>query len=67
MYYMSQDGSVLAESSRLYVKDNTVYAVVPGSSEDIKLAEYEIYGEAQEMLHKVYAAIEDGENVFSFE
>ena len=66
MYYMSQDGSILAESSRLYVRDNSVYAVVPGS-EDIKLAEYEVYGEAQEMLHKVYAAIEDGENVFSFE
>ena len=59
-------GLSLKSSSRLYVRDNAVYAVVPGS-EDIKLAEYEIYGEAQEILHKVYAAIEDGESVFSFE
>ena len=66
MYYMSQDGCTLAESNRLYVRENAVYAVIPGS-EDLKLAEYEVYGEAQEMLHKVYAAIEDGENVFSFE
>lgn len=66
MYYMSQDGCTLAESNRLYVQENAVYAVISGS-EDIKLAEYEVYGEAQEILHKVYAAIEDGENVFSFE
>lgn len=66
MYYLSQDGTVLAESSRLYIKENAIFAVIPGS-EDIMLAEYEIYGEAQEMLHKVFTAIEDGENVFSFE
>lgn len=66
MYYMSQDGKVLTESDRLYIDGNDIFAVVSGG-EDIKLAEYEIYGEAQEMLHKVYAAIEDGENVFSFE
>lgn len=66
MYYMSQDGCILAESSRLYIRENSVYAVVSGG-EDVKLAEYEVYGEAQEMLHKVYSAIEDGENVFSFE
>ena len=66
MYYMSQDGKVLAEGDRLYIDGNAIFAVVSGG-EDIKLAEYEIYGEAQEMLHKVYAAIEDGENVFSFE
>ena len=66
MYYLSQDGTVLAESCRLYINGNAVFAVVPGA-DDIKLAEYEVYGEAQEMLRKVYTAIEDGENVFSFE
>lgn len=63
---MSQDGTSLVESNHLYIKNNAVFAVVAGS-DDIKLAEYEIYGEAQEKLHRVYAAIEDSESVFSFE
>ena len=66
MYFLSQDSSQLVESCRLYIKENAVYAVIPGS-DDLMLAQYEIYGEAQEMLHKVYTAIEDGEAVFSFE
>ncbi len=66
MYYLSQDGCMLVESSRLYVKDNAVYAVVPGA-DDIMLAQYEVYGQAQEMLRNVYTALEDEENVFSFE
>ena len=66
MYYMSQDSTELVESSHLYIDGNAIFAVVPGS-EDIKLAEYEVYGEAQETLHKVFNAIEDSEAVFSFE
>lgn len=66
MYYMSQDGTRLVESSHLYIAENAVFAVIP-DGEDIELARYEVYGEAQEALHKVCAAIEDGEEVFSFE
>lgn len=66
MYYMSQDGTRLVESSHLYIADNTIFAVITGG-EEIALAQYEVYGEAQEALRKVCAAIEDGEEVFSFE
>ena len=65
MYFMSKDVTRLVESSHLYIEGNTVFAVVPGS-DDIPLAEYEVYGDAQEMLRKVCEAIEDGEAVFVF-
>ena len=65
MFFLSQDGTQLVESSRLYVLDNDIFAVVPGS-DDIRLAHYDIYGDAQEALRSVYAAIEDSEAVFSF-
>ncbi|MGN1340706.1 MAG: hypothetical protein ACI4WS_10470 [Oscillospiraceae bacterium] len=65
MYYMSKEGTRLVESKHLYIDGNTIFAVVPGS-DDIALAEYEVYGDAQEMLRKVCEAIEDGETVFVF-
>ena len=65
MYYMSKDCTHLVESSHLYIDGNTIFAVVTGS-DDIPLAEYDVYGDAQEMLHKVCEAIEDGETVFAF-
>lgn len=66
MYFLAQNGGTLVRSEYLYISGNMICAKVSGS-EDVKLAEYEILGEAQEMLHKVYTAIEDGETVFSFE
>ena len=42
MYYMSKDGTRLVESNHLYIDGNTILAVVPGS-DDIPLAEYEVY------------------------
>lgn len=65
MYYMSKDGTRLVKSEHLYIEGNTIFAVISGS-EDIPLAEYEVYGDAQEMLRKVCEAIEDGETVFVF-
>lgn len=65
MYYMSKDCTRLVESSHLYIDGNTIFAVVPGS-DDIPLAEYDVYGDAQEMLRKVCEAIEDGETIFMF-
>lgn len=66
MYFLAQNGGTLVKSEHLYIAGNTICAKVCGC-EDVKLAEYEMLGEAQEMLHKVYTAIEDGESVFSFE
>lgn len=66
MYFLSQDCSRLVESKHIYIDGNKILAVVPGS-EDIPLAEYEVYGEAQEILRKVCGAIEDGEEMFVFE
>lgn len=64
MFFLSQDGMQLVESSRLYISNDSIFAVVGG--EDIELAHYEVYGAAQEALRNVYAAIEDSEAVFSF-
>lgn len=65
MFFLSQDGMQLVESSRLYISNDSIFAVV-GGGEDIELAHYEVYGAAQETLRNVYAAIEDSEAVFSF-
>lgn len=64
MFFLSQDGLRLVESSNLYINENSIFAVVGGK--DIELAHYDVYGAAQEMLRSVYAAIEDSESVFSF-
>ncbi len=66
MYFLSQDCSQLVESKHLYIEGNTIFAAVPGSG-NIALAEYEVYGEAQEMLRKICGAIEDNEETFVFE
>lgn len=66
MFFLSQNGTQLVSSEHLYILDSAVYAVIR-DGEDVKLAEYEIYGEAQEALRRVYSAIEDSEAVFSFE
>ena len=53
MFFLSQDGMRLVESSHLYINESSIFAVING-------------GAAQEALRSVYAAIEDSEAVFSF-
>ena len=65
MFFLSQDGLRLVESSHLYISEGSIFAVVSGG-DDIELAHYDVYGAAQEALRSVYAAIEDSEAVFSF-
>ena len=63
MFFLSQDGMRLVESSHLYINESSIFAVI---NEDVELAHFELYGAAQEALRSVYAAIEDSEAVFSF-
>lgn len=65
MFFLSQDGLRLVESSHLYISEGSIFAVINGG-DDVELAHYEVYGAAQEALRSVYAAIEDSEAVFSF-
>lgn len=66
MFFLSQDGMRLVESSHLYIiNESSIFAVINGG-EDVELAHFELYGAAQEALRSVYAAIEDSEAVFSF-
>lgn len=65
MFFLSQDGMRLVESSHLYINESFIFAVINGG-EDVELAHFELYGAAQEALRSVYAAIEDSEAVFSF-
>lgn len=65
MFFLSQDGLRLVESSHLYISGDSIFAVINGG-DDVELAHYEVYGAAQEALRSVYTAIEDSEAVFSF-
>ena len=64
MFFLSQDGMRLVESSHLYINESSIFAVINGG--EVELAHFELYGAAQEALRSVYAAIEDSEAVFSF-
>ena len=65
MFFLSQDGMRLVESSYLYINESSIFAVINGG-EDVELAHFDLYGAAQEALRSVYPAIEDSEAVFSF-
>ena len=64
MFFLSQDGMRLVESSHLYINESSIFAVINGG-EDVELAHFELYGAAQEALRSVYAAI-DGSAMNSF-
>lgn len=66
MYYLSQDGCTLTESSRLFIKGSAIYAAATAAQGEVKLAEYKTLENAQEVLRKIYHAIEDGENTYYF-
>ena len=65
MFFLSQDGMRLVESSHLYINERSIFAVINGG-EDVEHAHFALYGAAQEALRSGYAAIEDSEAVFSF-
>lgn len=56
MFFLSQDGMRLVESSHLYINESSIFAVINGG-EDVELAHFELYGAAQEALRSVYAAL----------
>ena len=63
MFFLSQNGETLVESSHLYIKDSGIFAVISGG-DDILLAKY--YDEtARDVLRQVSDAIADSEEVFS--
>lgn len=66
MFFLSQDGETLVESSHLYIKDSTIFAVISGG-DDIQLARYYDGETARDVLRQVSDAIADSEEVFSFE
>ncbi|MFR0872468.1 MAG: hypothetical protein ACLSG5_14400 [Oscillospiraceae bacterium] len=47
MFFLSQDGMRLVESSHLYINESSIFAVINGG-EDVELAHFELYGAAQE-------------------
>ena len=51
MFFLSQDGMRLVESSHLYINESSIFAVINGG-EDVELAHFELYGAAQEALRR---------------
>ena len=66
MFFLSQNGETLVESSHLYIKDSGIFAVISGG-DDILLAKYHDGETARDVLRQVSDAIADSEEVFSFE
>ncbi len=66
MFFLSQNGETLVESSHLYIKDSTIFAVISGG-DDIQLARYYDGETARDVLRQVSDAIADSEEVFSCE
>ena len=66
MFFLSQNGETLVESSHLYIKDSTIFAVISGG-DDILLSRYHDGETARDVLRQVSDAIADSEEVFSFE
>ncbi len=66
MFFLSQNGETLVESSHLYIKDSAIFAVIPGG-DDILLSRYHDGETARDVLRQVSDAITDSEEVFSFE
>lgn len=66
MFFLSQNGETLVESSHLYINDSTIFAVISGG-DDIQLARYYDGETARDVLRQVSDAIADSEEVFSFE
>ena len=55
MFFLSQDGMRLVESSHLYINESSIFAVINGG-EDVELAHFELYGAAQEALRRKRSA-----------
>lgn len=66
MFFLSQNGETLVESSHLYIKDSVIFAAISGG-DDILLARYCDGETARDVLRQVSDAIADSEEVFSFE
>lgn len=43
MFFLSQDGMRLVESSHLYINESSIFAVINGG-EDVELAHFDLYG-----------------------
>lgn len=66
MFFLTQNGETLVESSHLYIRGGEIFAVISGG-DDILLAKYADNETARDVLRQVSDAIADSEEVFSFE